>query len=84
MMLIWTPDSGVADHVDLSEMEAFAPPGAIDAVEQPQFDDVEYVLPSQEVIGVAIGDDARAYPIKVLVHHEIVNDVVGSVPIVVT
>lgn len=73
-----------ADHVDLSEMEPFAPYGSIDAVETPKFDDVEYVLPGENVTGVVINGDARAYPIKVLVHHELVNDVVGGVPILVT
>jgi Protein of unknown function (DUF3179) len=83
-LLLEVSGVAVADHVDLSEMEPFAPPGAIDAVEQPKFDDIEYVLPSEQVIGVTIGDDARAYPIKVLVYHEIVNDVVGGVPVAVT
>jgi len=84
LMLVFDSGSVVADHVDLSEMEPFAPPGAIDAVEEPRFDDMEYVLPEEEVIGVSVGNDATAYPIKVLVHHEIVNDVVGGVPVAVT
>lgn len=36
------------------------------------------------VIGVAVGSDARAYPIPVLARHEIVNDVVGGRPLAVT
>ncbi len=31
-----------------------------------------------------IGDDARAYPIQILMWHEITNDVVGGIPVVVT
>jgi hypothetical protein len=36
------------------------------------------------VFGLARGDDVRAYPQHILVHHEIVNDTVGDTPISVT
>ena len=36
------------------------------------------------VIGVIVGSDARAYPIPILARSEIVNDVVGGVPVAVT
>jgi hypothetical protein len=36
------------------------------------------------IIGLVVGDDARAYPIRLLSSHEIVNDVVGGEPVVVT
>jgi hypothetical protein len=36
------------------------------------------------VIGLAIGSDARAYPLRILTWHEIVNDTVGGVPVTVT
>jgi hypothetical protein len=39
---------------------------------------------SDDVIGVRIGKEARAYPIKILNWHEVVNDTVDGVPIVVT
>jgi hypothetical protein len=35
------------------------------------------------VIGVAIGDQARAYPLRILDWHETVNDIVGGVPLTV-
>ena len=37
----------------------------------------------EDVIGVSIRGDIRAYPVLMLSHHEIVNDVVGGVPLVV-
>ena len=40
--------------------------------------------PHEQVLGVSIGGESRAYPITVLSRHEIVNDVVGGVPIAVT
>ena len=42
-------------------------------------------LESEElVIGVEINGDIRAYPIGPLIRREMVNDVVGGVPILVT
>ncbi len=39
------------------------------------------LAPEDEVLGVVVGKEARAYPIKVLDHHEMVNDVLGGRPI---
>ncbi len=36
------------------------------------------------VLAVEIGGDARAYPISILTHREMVNDTVGGVPVLVT
>ncbi len=36
------------------------------------------------MIGVAIGDDARAYPIAVMGVHELGNDTCGGTPIAVS
>jgi hypothetical protein len=44
----------------------------------------KYLVPADKVIGVVIGGASRAYPLRVLVWHEVVNDTVGGVPIVVT
>ena len=42
------------------------------------------LAPAEPVIALEIGGDARAYPLRILLWHEIVNDVVGGVPVVVT
>ena len=44
----------------------------------------KYLVPSDKVIGVVVDGAARAYPLRVLVWHEVVNDTVSGVPIVVT
>ncbi len=44
----------------------------------------KYLVSSDRVIGVAIGDEARAYPIRVMNWHEVVNDTIGGVPVAVT
>jgi hypothetical protein len=42
------------------------------------------VDPDDKVLAVRVGQDARAYPIRTMGYHHIVNDVVGGVPITVT
>lgn len=46
--------------------------------------EASYLDASDQVIGVDIDGEARAYPLKILVHHENVNDVVGGQPVAVT
>lgn len=43
-----------------------------------------YLVPSDKVIGVVGAGTSRAYPLRVLVWHEVVNDTVSGVPIAVT
>ena len=42
------------------------------------------LAPDEMVLAVEINGDARAYPIEPLVSYEIVNDVVGGVPVAIT
>lgn len=44
----------------------------------------KYLVSEDRVIGVRIDGTARAYPLRVLNWHEVVNDVVSGVPIAVT
>jgi hypothetical protein len=36
------------------------------------------------ILGLSIGDETRAYPINILAHHELVNDVVGGKEILIS
>ena len=38
----------------------------------------------EQVLGLSVNGEHRAYPIPMLSRHEIVNDVVGGVPVAVT
>ena len=40
-----------------------------------------WIVPSDEVIGVVINGEARAYPRRIIDWHEMVNDTVGGVPV---
>ncbi len=46
--------------------------------------DATYLQPKDRVIGINVGDEARAYPLRILNHHEIVNDRVSGMPVAVT
>ncbi len=63
------------------------PKDGIPSIDDPQFvrvSAVEHLDDRDPVIGIGIAGDYRAYPLQVLTRHEIVNDVVGGVPIAVT
>jgi len=60
----------------------------IPAVDNPQFISVEeadqWLDPREPVMMVSINQAVKAYPIQILMWHEIVNDTLGGTPIVVT
>jgi hypothetical protein len=75
--------------VPLSEIISGGPPkDGIPAIDRPQFDSVSqadrWLKPREPVILFEQGGDVRAYPLQILIWHEIVNDVVGGRPVVVT
>lgn len=62
-------------------------PDGIPTIDSPSFQrasEVEALLDAEPVVAVAINGDARAYPIRVLTRHELVNDTVGEVPVTVS
>ena len=63
------------------------PKDGIPAILKPKFvtaDKAAFLAGRDQVIAVKIGEESRAYPIKILNHHEVVNDTVGGVPIAIT
>ncbi len=64
------------------------PPDGIPPIDDPAFIPVEnadeWLLADEPVVVLDVAGDARAYPVQVMIWHEIVNDVVGGVPIAVT
>src|SRR5215471_19364222 len=57
------------------------------AIDQPSFApaaDARDLAPHEPVISVEIAGEARAYPLRVMIWHEIVNDTVGGTPIAIT
>jgi hypothetical protein len=64
------------------------PPDGIPSIDNPKFISVQeaskFLEDSELVLGLNINGDIRAYPLQILVWHEIVNDEVGGVPVAVT
>jgi hypothetical protein len=63
------------------------PKDAIRSIENPKFKPVGEITDLADtvpMVGIVINGDARAYPLGILTQHEIVNDVVGGVPVTVT
>lgn len=60
----------------------------IPAIDRPRFETVEeadaWLDDREPVQTVVLNGDARAYPQQVLIWHELVNDTVGGVPVVIT
>lgn len=63
------------------------PPDGIPAIDRPRFErasEVDWVADREPVMTLTIEDETRAYPVQVMTWHEIVNDTVAGVPVVVT
>ncbi|MCI0395555.1 MAG: DUF3179 domain-containing protein [Chloroflexi bacterium] len=41
----------------------------------------DYLLPEEPVFGLVVNGEARAYPLRIVDNHEMVNDVIGGVPV---
>lgn len=72
----------VAAGVPRDGIPALQEPGAVSLAQLPSLGR-RFLLPSDPVVGVRIQGQARAYPLRVLVFHELVNDTLGGEPILV-
>jgi hypothetical protein len=74
--------------VEWHEISSGGPPkDGIPSIDRPKFKPAgaETQLGDTEpVIGLELNGDARAYPLRILIWHEIANDVVGGTPVTVT
>ncbi|MDP3773846.1 MAG: DUF3179 domain-containing protein [Gemmatimonadales bacterium] len=75
--------------VPLEEIVSGGPPkDGIPAIDRPAFESVaeadRWLAEREPVIVMEIGDEVRAYPLQILIWHEIVNDIVGGEPVTVT
>ena len=75
--------------IDLDAVRSGGPPkDGIPAIDEPRFEQFEtaerWLGDREPVIALSAGDEARAYPLQIMIWHEIVNDTVGDVPVSVT
>ena len=84
----WQTDFSL-HSVPFSEILSGGPPrDGIPPLDQPSFTTPEeadgWLRPLEPVVSLELNGDARAYSLQILIWHEIVNDVVGGVPVTVT
>ncbi len=75
--------------VSYEEILSGGPPkDGIPAIDEPRFVGVgeadAWLEPREPVILLRVANEVRAYPIQIVMWHEIVNDMVGGVPVAVT
>ena len=86
----WPKTDFSKKSVDLREIFSGGPPkDGIPSIDAPKFVPVAEAERSglkdrEPVIAVAIKGDVRAYPLRILIWHEIVNDEIGGTPVSVT
>lgn len=84
--LVFPSQAGALDFRP-EDILTILPKDAIPAILEPSFDearDATWIKDDNQVIGVEINGESRAYPVAILSNREIVNDTVGGVPIAVT
>jgi len=92
--LEWSRTDFSKHSVPFAGIKSGGPPkDGIPAVDAPRFErlaggnatgSIAALGDTEPVIALSIGEDARAYPLRVLIWHEIANDIVGGTPVVVT
>jgi hypothetical protein len=74
--------------IDVSQLRSGGPPpDGIPAIDEPRFDsaaDIDWLADDESVLVLEVDGETRAYPVQVMIWHEIVNDVYGGRPIAVT
>lgn len=75
--------------IEYDELLSGGPPrDGIPSINEPEFVSAnaaaDWLAGNEPVIALEIDGDARAYPLQILTWHEIVNDRVGGVPVIVT
>ena len=85
----WPKTDFTNSSVDHDEILSGGPPkDGIPAIDKPTFVDSvtasEWLGEKEPVISIKIGDVARAYPLQILMWHEIVNDEIGDKAVSVT
>ncbi|HAL49154.1 MAG TPA: hypothetical protein DCP37_15500 [Dehalococcoidia bacterium] len=75
--------------VAYSEIISGGPPrDGIPPIDEPLFHDVsdppDYMVDNAPVLSLEINGEAKAYPLAIMIWHEIVNDEIGGVPVSIT
>ena len=59
-------------------------PAILDPVFVSTTEAMDWMEPDEQVLGLSINGEHRTYSVRMLSRHEVVNDVVGGLPVAVT
>jgi Protein of unknown function (DUF3179) len=84
----WPKTDFSKKSIEFQEILSGGPPkDGIPAIDDPTFKpvaEIENLKDTEPVIGLKINGEIKAYPLRILMWHEIVNDELGGVPVSVT
>jgi hypothetical protein len=90
----WPKTDFTKTAIEFTSIRSGGPPkDGIPSIDRPRFEKLTagkaegwsaQLEDREAVIALAVGGDARAYPLRILIWHEIVNDMVGGRPLAVT
>jgi uncharacterized protein DUF3179 len=82
------PAGAGVQNFDARELVDVLPFDRIPAITAPRFESAakagDWLSGAEPVIALSVGVEARAYPLAIMLWHEIVDDVIGGVPVAVT
>jgi hypothetical protein len=74
--------------IDVNQLRSGGPPpDGIPAIDDPRFDvagDVDWLADDEAVLVLELDGRTRAYPVQIMIWHEIVNDIYGDRPVAIT
>ncbi|NLR91126.1 DUF3179 domain-containing (seleno)protein [Flammeovirga agarivorans] len=83
----WSTDINKANF-KLWEYESLVPKDAFKAIDYPRFYNEERAQekynPNENVVVVSKGREHKAYPMEILMFHQVINDRIGGMPIAIT
>lgn len=74
----------IVDDLDEDVPWGCARRDCIPSIDSPTFDDGAWLADNDRVLGVELANESRAYAVRILNWHEIVNDEIAGTPVVVT
>ncbi len=89
MLIEWPNTDFSKSIIKLDEIQSGGPPkDGIPAIDTPEFITVNqadsWLDEREPVIFLDVNGEVHAYPIQIMIYHEIVNDIVGKIPVTVT
>jgi len=83
----WKTDT-IRHSVNLSEIQIVLPKGSFPTLDHPKFvaksEGMQMFFKKEPVIAIEINGFAKAYSLNILTMHEIANDIINGIPILVT